>query len=593
MSGFEVAGVVLGTLPLVITAVEAYINFLKDWGRITSELKSIHRQLTTERAKLYNVCDQLLGDVVPQKDIEPMLADPFGPLWQHDQTKTKIRRRLWNSYDSFEETVLEIQKALETVQQRLRIDVTDDGQVKWVEKSWMPREFRKFLYRLDRKDYQEALTVISKGVNDLEVLIRLSVALEPNRRKRAGGRLTNILRELSRSVYRALRSSIQCSDPHDIGLGLLPRFADIGYDEEEDEKILSETHFRVAISSETTDDRASERRKLWDEVNIKRMPFAVVTKSTAPPELTTQSSGPMTTRKKRAKFVAFARDPTSYISAGRPRGGLTYLVTEMTQQMTEITFIQPPADDASVAPLELCSTLKKARCAPLLDCYGHLVDPEQPTHHFKVYPLTNTVTKTEAWSLVTLDDILRRKPGVQPLLWLEEKVRLALSIASSVLQLSTTPWLPAPLTKEDVYFFVKDGQPAYQQAFLWKQVPESIGAGSDAKESPTYHQHHNALFCLGILLLEIILGSTIDSLREPHEEIQFQGDDFGVIRDSITAHRLLQTKVALINPAYKAVVERCVGCGASQGLDEEAFRERVYNGVVAELEAIWQSTKLS
>jgi len=43
MSGFEVAGVVLGTLPLVIKAVEAYIGFIKDWGKAASELKSINR----------------------------------------------------------------------------------------------------------------------------------------------------------------------------------------------------------------------------------------------------------------------------------------------------------------------------------------------------------------------------------------------------------------------------------------------------------------------------------------------------------------------------------------------------------------------
>jgi hypothetical protein len=130
MSGFEVVGVVLGTLPLVIKGVEAYMNFMKDWGKAASDLKSIHRQLTTERAKLYNVCDQLLSDLVPQKNVEPMLGDPFGPLWQLDETKVRIRRRLWQSYDCFEKTVLEIQTALEMVKQRLSIDVTNDGQVR-------------------------------------------------------------------------------------------------------------------------------------------------------------------------------------------------------------------------------------------------------------------------------------------------------------------------------------------------------------------------------------------------------------------------------------------------------------------------------
>ena len=129
MSGFEVAGVVLGTLPLVIQAIEAYIGFIRDWGKVASELKSINRQLTTERCKLYNICDQLLSDIVPQKDVEPMLEDPFGPLWQAEETKKRLRRRLRGSYHSFEATVIEIYGALQTVQQRLRVDVTRDGQV--------------------------------------------------------------------------------------------------------------------------------------------------------------------------------------------------------------------------------------------------------------------------------------------------------------------------------------------------------------------------------------------------------------------------------------------------------------------------------
>jgi hypothetical protein len=103
MSGFEIAGIVLGTIPLVVTVLEAYSNFMRDWGKAPSELKSLNRQLTTERAKLYNVCDQLISDVVPQRDIEPMLQDPFGQLWQAKETNDKIRRRLWDAYGPFEE----------------------------------------------------------------------------------------------------------------------------------------------------------------------------------------------------------------------------------------------------------------------------------------------------------------------------------------------------------------------------------------------------------------------------------------------------------------------------------------------------------
>lgn len=50
--------------------------------------------------------------------------------------------------------------------------------------------------------------------------------------------------------------------------------------------------------------------------------------------------------------------------------------------------------------------------------------------------------------------------------------------------------------------------------------------------------------------------------------------------------------MSLINPAYKTVVERCIGYTESKELDEDDFRHTVYNGVVMELEAIWDYTKL-
>lgn len=128
MSGFEVAGIVLGSIPLIVTALEAYSKFVVEWRKAPSELQSLNRQLTTERSKLYNVCDQLLGDVVPQRDIEPMLQQPFGPLWQSPETSSRIRRRLWNSYDPFEETILEVQEALQKLTKDLRVEVTRDGQ---------------------------------------------------------------------------------------------------------------------------------------------------------------------------------------------------------------------------------------------------------------------------------------------------------------------------------------------------------------------------------------------------------------------------------------------------------------------------------
>jgi hypothetical protein len=171
-----------------------------------------------------------------------------------------------------------------------------------------------------------------------------------------------------------------------------------------------------------------------------------------------------------------------------------------------------------------------------------------------------------------------------------------------VLQLSKTPWLPEVPTSKNVHFFQRGRLLSYQQPFLLRTFPErpSLSQRSRPGEdnsgtgcAPTIVDRNTTLFALGIMLLEIMLGSTLDKLREPHEEkMAFDGDEFGIIRDSVTALRLLEKRVALINPVYKAVVERCMGCTAGQDLDDESFRQDVYNGVVMELEDILGHTKL-
>ncbi|KAH7007113.1 hypothetical protein EDB80DRAFT_613663, partial [Ilyonectria destructans] len=585
MSGFEVAGIVLGTIPLLVSALEAYCSLMRDWGKAPSELKSLNRQLTTERAKLYNVCDQLISDVVPQRDIEPMLQDPFGPLWQAKETNEKIRRRLWGSYEPFEDTVQEVGEALDSVMQRLRVHVTHDGKVEWVNRGKMTREFKKLLHRLNRKDYQDALDTISRGISNLEGLARLSVTLEPSRRKQSRGKLFTVLRDLSTSIYRALCSSILCTDTHDVSLELATRFIDIGH-EGEDEKILRDAQFKIAISFEVTDGPGNKR--FWDEVNIR---------SALPSTGAPSKPNAVATKTKKIKGVSFSiNQKLSFISSAKPPPDVKSALTVLTRSATDIAFIKTPphgANELMGPPLDLCLTLKNSRQARPV-CYGHLIDKGCTNRQFQVYPL-GTTANSDDWSIITLNDVLEGKKGLQPLTSLAERVRLALAIASSVLQLSKTPWLPEVLTRNNVHFFRRGVNPPYEQPFLLKSLPKgstgSLSTGPSAPGAKSALMSNPTLFALGILLLEIILGSTIDQLRDPDDKA-FEGDDLGIIRDSIAAHKLLERRVALINPTYKAVVERCIGCTEVKGLDEDDFRQEVYNGVIMELEAILDHTKL-
>ncbi|RGP64696.1 hypothetical protein FSPOR_7786 [Fusarium sporotrichioides] len=581
MSGSEVAGLVLGSLPLLVTALETYCKFMRDWGKAPSELKSLHRQLTTEQAKLYNVCNLLINDVVSQRDIEPMLLSPFGPLWRVPETDEKIRRRLWDSYGPFEATIVEIQEALEDIMRRLRVQISQDGQVEWVNKNRMTREFKKLLYRLHRDDYKDDIATISKGISNLHALAKQNIILEPSRRKQSRGKLFKILRDLSTSIYRALCSSILCTDVHDVSLELSPRFIEIGY-EREDEKVLKNAQFRLAISFEIVE--ASTTKRFWDEVNIKTASSAT---AIAPPSCLPQI------QTKSVKRVSFGiKQSLSFMSSTRSTHDAKSAMASLSRTATDVAFMKTCDEEKqtlSKQPLNLCTALRNARQARPV-CYGHLIDRECADRHFQVYPL-GTIVNSDGWSIVTLSDILEGKRGLEPLISLAEKVQLALAIASSVLQLSRTPWLPEALTRKNVHFFRRDETLSYKHPFLLQSFPaRPIQLPNTTTTSGCISLNNPTLFALGILLLEIILGQSFERLRSPDEK-PIYGDYNGVLRNSIAAHKLLE-RVALINTAYQAVVQRCIDCTETRGLDEDGFRQEVYNDVVLELEAILESTKL-
>ena len=122
MSGFEIAGVVLGSIPLVIATLENYlkgVRTIKRWGMYERELRSLIRNLETEKVKLQNVCEKLLDGLVSPSQIEEMVDNPLGILWTEEETQKKIRDRLWRSSSIFAQTVNEMKDAIDEIKEKL------------------------------------------------------------------------------------------------------------------------------------------------------------------------------------------------------------------------------------------------------------------------------------------------------------------------------------------------------------------------------------------------------------------------------------------------------------------------------------------
>ena len=122
----EVAGLVLGVIPLVIKALHTYRTILSSTKGAQRDLADMILILTAEQQILQNTCQFLLKGIVPYSEIDDITADPFGPAWK--RYDVEINTRLYQSSSIFQQTAMEMKEAVDELQQKLA--VTDNGRVR-------------------------------------------------------------------------------------------------------------------------------------------------------------------------------------------------------------------------------------------------------------------------------------------------------------------------------------------------------------------------------------------------------------------------------------------------------------------------------
>lgn len=139
MSGLEVAGVVLGALPLIISALEHYadgINTAKRYWRYKSEIRSLILQVKTERGIFLNTIEQLLNGIVRIEQIETFLSSPRGDIWRDHDIDSKLKERLRGVYEIYRDNVEGMKTSLKGIMGKLALD-PDTGKVRSTFLGWI------------------------------------------------------------------------------------------------------------------------------------------------------------------------------------------------------------------------------------------------------------------------------------------------------------------------------------------------------------------------------------------------------------------------------------------------------------------------
>ncbi|GME58139.1 hypothetical protein EPUS_00126 [Neofusicoccum parvum] len=215
MSGIEIAGLVLGAIPLLILAVEKYaegVSVIKRFKHYEIPLKDMCRILKTERDMYRNTCELLLIELVSPEKIQSLLITPGGKSWEEPELKLAIEHRLAESYNGYMETVEDMNTLVQNFAEKLKLDPNFKVQID-TSKKMFRKGFEKFKLSLQISDYEGLLENMRKNNATLERLTQQSLRLEPHRTIRQRRKLPDFkaIQEQAQSIYSSLSSYFSCA----------------------------------------------------------------------------------------------------------------------------------------------------------------------------------------------------------------------------------------------------------------------------------------------------------------------------------------------------------------------------------------------
>ncbi|KAF3015045.1 hypothetical protein E8E14_010370 [Neopestalotiopsis sp. 37M] len=609
MSGFEVLGVLLGTIPLVISAVEHYqegLHTVRRWRSYEAELQSLKRSLDNEKAIFLNTCQQLLSGVIGSIEHEKLIDEPFGELWSKPQIRDQIALRLDHVYEPFKATVVAMYDALREIQRKLGLD--ERGNVKWMEGKAIVRELKRATFTFKRSHFDEILASISKNNHDLQTLTNQSIQLEPERRVRYHGRLFSQVKEALRSIYEAIRNSLACKCPgsHQVSLRLakpklMPR--------NEDSYGLRNSNFQCAVSYLMDNSNPLQRDEVWNVIVLRlyepspKSPGLAPPRTHAPqkepitPGITTPTPIRISESRKSLQRVRFSEETrSSSESTSSPISVKTVLsafnptITAFASRGTEIPTASVQEYDLN-NPIDLCKFARKGKSKHSTECIGFVSNNTSP--RYPKFGVFSEVENEGITSMISLRTVIEDSGKTFPAVLYADGFKLAVDISSGILQLINTSWLPGRITSRDILFPTENGYPLYSKPFFAKKVlnPEQEPWISD--EALRLQTLRRLLFSLGILLFEILLFESLDHVWDTEME-RGTARAVGGLTDRKAVANLLGRAQTLGSSNFYSAVRRFLFCDFTCldfTLRDEAFCREVYGKTIALMEEDFQSSQ--
>ncbi|KAB2107584.1 hypothetical protein AG0111_0g3844 [Alternaria gaisen] len=538
MSGFEIAGIVLGSIPLIIVALEHYaegLSTIRSMQKYEEAFGYLHASFITIACIYRNSCEELLSPLaLSDAQLSQLLENRESSAWENLELDDALRNRLGSNYMPFKSSVKQLNKKINLFGRKLQLDkyfqppwttatgcVDETARNKFFNDPWI-----RIKGGFKSKHYKELLSSIEEDISRISNLTAGAIALEPLRLQRKRKANTDYLlkfRQQAEKLYDAFntrwpaRCACQCT--HRANLRL-----DIQTDQEAEKPSTFKLVF--AFSSPSPGHTAPWKSLPVEIEAVDIMDTTKSDKTSSLPKIVLHSN-----TKPHNHWKCLQRAP---------------------------------------AIVDLCATLQ--RC-PSPDCIG-VMSSKLAKHHIHTLHLPN-ISITD--KRVTLQQIMTTQGTT---FQIKEKCTLALTLASAVYHLYNTPWLEETWDLNDICILSQSllsDQPYISREFPATAVPP-------AQNQRVRIIKNSIIFALGVALLEISYGKPLNTFVAS-EDLDENGNRTA-FTDFLIAVRLVEGLRTRELPHYADATQRCILCNFEASvfsLDNDDFRERFYQGVIVPL----------
>ena len=599
ITGVETAGLVLAAFPLLVSALEHYhegFESLSDWWKFRTEFLAFIHVIGRQAILFDENLEELLSPIITSDaEMNVLLCDPTGPSWRDTKLEQKLKDRLPKSYESYRNTIDDMMVTMGALQKKLGIQ---NGKLAWTDDASRIKweyEFRRIKFVLSKKKREKLLGSLAANNEELQKLFTSSQRLAPLRTRRRTPNMFKRIREQACGLYSALATAWRCQCTDDIP----PHQANLFLEKRIDP---SNRHTRA----KTIDCDVAQLKVLFLlKMESRSLPLSWHEAEVSLIEAEGAHMPSLTSANIKTPVAAMLTDVTNTFETNSPNCLHPFKKSTKNVSFPQIN-VQPPQGltSSTVSDLDeiadLCEAVRKAHCGPCKEPLGYLRDAQDRRHAF--YPSIHPTRFSQKAGTVTLASLLakptcRTSRNATNLVSMSlsrlERYFIAVTLASSLLQLYSSPWIRETWSKHDIHFLIaEDGSPrpllvnkpyitrnftSYSPLASNTSVNEPLGCKSSAK----------SIQALGIMLLELCFGETIEDqpIRSKYMSPDGQPND---MTDFCTAQHWLQhDALGEGGPEFSEAIRRCLFCAfgpRSTDLEDDQLRAAIYSEVVEPLE---------